>query len=230
MGRLLVAAAYEHANRLRLAHLPTRLLVYMAHVAYDPGNSANVAPCLFFESRAAMMRAVGGGDVPDRKPDADLTYPEHREHGDDGEACPCPRCRWAAGDAMVKRALGPLTKAGVVVQTRRGTPGFNAEFELRVSAVDPEEAAAAWRHLESTVTVPAEDGERTSGRTATVPDEDAHRAPEQKQQDQQEPEQNNAPSLTPLACTPPSTSRGNRTPRPAAHDCVPAGRLAEVSR
>lgn len=148
MGLHLVAAAFEHARRAGLEHAPTRLLVYMSSVAYDPGTKADVEPCRFFQGRADMARALGK-DMPDKKPGRD--------------ASPSERKAWEAGDAAVARALNALIEAGAIKRVTAGSRGWNAEFRVVPSAVDPALLGQRTVDLPDAERAPMADAERAPG-------------------------------------------------------------------
>lgn len=123
MGLQLVQVAFHHAARTGLDHAATRLLVHMAAEAYDDENAAKIPPRRYFRSRADMAAAMGVTDVPPRRPGASAPADEHH--------------RWTTGNSRVKRALVALEAAGAIRRVSAGRPGYNAEFELTVTAVDP---------------------------------------------------------------------------------------------
>lgn len=123
MGLQLVRAAFYHAARTSLDHAAARLLVHMAAEAYDDDNAAKVPPRRYFRSRADMAAAMGVQDMPAQRPGAAASDAEHR--------------LWTTGNSRVKRALVNLEAAGAIRRVRSGRPGYNAEFEVTVSAVDP---------------------------------------------------------------------------------------------
>lgn len=123
MGLQLVQVAFHHAARTRLDHAATRLLIHMAAEAYDDENAAKVPPRRYFRSRSDMAAAMGVLDVPTRRPGASSTPAEHQ--------------LWTTGNSRVKRALVALEAAGAIRRVSAGRPGYNAEFELTVTAVDP---------------------------------------------------------------------------------------------
>lgn len=122
MGLQLARAALFHAERTGLGDAPTRLLLHMAIEAYDDGNAAGIPPRRYFHPRSDMAAAMGY-PIPARRPER--TEPEEIQR------------RWANGHQRVKRALKELHRVEAVKHIAPGRPGFYAEFEVTVSAVDP---------------------------------------------------------------------------------------------
>lgn len=123
MGLQLARLALHHATRTGLDHAATRLLLHMSIEAYDDENPSGIPPRRYFRSRADMAAAMGVADVPAQRPGASSS-PEDRN-------------RWTTGNSRVKRALEALEAASAVRRISAGRPGFNAEFEVTVSIVDP---------------------------------------------------------------------------------------------
>jgi len=123
MGNGLGEIAEHHAARTGLDHAPARLLAHMARVAYDDDNPKGIPPRRYWLSRAEMAFRLGVLDMPAQKP---------------GASAPAEvRARWTAGNSRVNRALKDLEEVGAVRRVSAGRPGFNAEFEITVSIVDP---------------------------------------------------------------------------------------------